>query len=65
MVRTLYRAVATGFLIGGLSLAPNAGMPEDRLPSTGRMWNQLLVEANALRLPTKFLHAHPTEFHSI
>jgi hypothetical protein len=62
MVRTLYRAVATGFLIGGLSLAPNAGMPEDRLPSTGRMWNQLLGEANALRLPTKFLHAIPPSF---
>ena len=62
MVRTLCRAVATGFLIGGLSLAPNVGMSEDRLPSTDRMWHQLLGEANALRLPTKFLHAIPPSF---
>ena len=62
MVRTLCRAVATGFLIGGLSFAPNVGMSEDRLPSTDRMWHQLLGEANALRLPTKFLHAIPPSF---
>jgi hypothetical protein len=62
MVRTLCRAVATGFLIGGLSLAPNVGMSEDRLPSTDRMWHQLLGEANALGLPTKFLNAIPPNF---
>ncbi len=62
MMRTLCRAVATGFLIGGLSLAPNVGVSEDRLPSTDRMWHQLLGEANALRLPTKFLHTIPPSF---
>ena len=62
MVRRLCRAVATGFLIGGLSLAPNVGMSEDRLPSTDRMWHQLLGEANALGLPTKFLNAIPPNF---
>ena len=62
MVRTLCRAVATGFLIGGLSLASNVGMSEDRLPSTDRMWHQLLGEANALGLPTKFLNAIPPHF---
>ncbi|MEK6764298.1 MAG: hypothetical protein AABY96_16490 [Nitrospirota bacterium] len=62
MMRTLCRAVATGLLIGGLSLAPNVGMSEDRLPSTDRMWHQLLGEANALGLPTKFLNAIPPNF---
>jgi len=62
MMRTLCRAVATGFLIGGLSLALNVGMSEDRLPSTDRMWHQLLGEANALGLPTKFLNAIPPNF---
>ncbi len=65
MVRTLCRAVATGFLIGGLSLAPNVGMSEDRLPSTDRMWHQLLGEANALGLPDEVPQCNPTEFHSI
>ncbi|THI88903.1 MAG: hypothetical protein CAF41_005530 [Nitrospira sp. CG24A] len=62
MMRTLCRAVATGFLIGGLSLAPNVGVSEDSLPSVDRMWHQLLGEANALRLPTKFLHTIPPSF---
>ena len=62
MMRTLCRAVATGFLIGGLSLAPNVGMSEDRLPSTDRMWHQLLGEASALRLPTNFLRTIPPSF---
>jgi hypothetical protein len=62
MVRMLCRAVATGFLIGGLSLAPNVGMSEGQLSSADRMWHQLLGEANALGLPTKFLNAIPPSF---
>jgi len=62
MVRALCRVVALGLLIGGLLLAPNAGMSEERLPSTERMWRQLLGEAHALGLPTKFLKAVPPGF---
>ncbi|MGH7147017.1 MAG: hypothetical protein ACREIJ_03850, partial [Nitrospiraceae bacterium] len=62
MVRTLCRVVAIGFLMGGLLLAPNVGMPEERLPSAKRMWRQLLNEAHALGLPTKFLKAVPPSF---
>ena len=63
MVRTLCRVVAMGLLMmGGLLLAPNAVMSEDRLPSAGRMWRQLLGEAHALGLPTKFLKADPPSF---
>jgi hypothetical protein len=51
-----------GLLMGGLFLVPNAGMSEDSLSSVDRMWHQLLGEANALRLPTKFLHAIPPSF---
>jgi len=51
-----------GLLMGGLLLAPNAGMSEERLPSTDRMWHQLLSEAHALGLPTKFLKAIPPSF---
>ena len=62
MVRALCRVVAMGLLTGGLLLAPNAGMSEERLPSTDRMWRQLLSEAHALGLPTKFLKAVPSSF---
>jgi hypothetical protein len=62
MVRALCRVVAMGLLMGGLLLAPNAGMSEERLPSTDRMWRQLLSEAHALGLPMKFLRAVPPSF---
>ena len=63
MVRTLCRVVAMGLLMmGGLLLAPNAVMSEDRPPSADRMWRQLLGEAHALGLPTKFLKAVPPSF---
>lgn len=62
MVRILCRAVATGFLIGGLFLAPNVGMSEEPLSSADRMWRQLLNEAHALGLPTKFLRTIPPDF---
>ena len=62
MVPALCRVVAMGFLIGGLLLAPNVGVPEERLPSAERMWHQLLSEAHALGLPTKFLKAVPPSF---
>lgn len=51
-----------GLLMGGLLLAPNAGMSEERSSSTERMWRQLLGEAHALGLPTKFLKAVPPSF---
>jgi len=62
MERAFYRVVAMGLLIGGLLLSPNAGMSEERLPSTERMWLQLLGEAHVLGLPTKFLKAVPPGF---
>jgi hypothetical protein len=46
----------------GILSEPNAGISEERLPSTERMWRQLLGEAQALGLPTKFLKAVPPGF---
>ena len=51
-----------GLLMGGLLLVPSVGMPEERLSSADRMWGQLLREAHALGLPTKFLKAVPSSF---
>ena len=51
-----------GLFMGGLSLAPNVGMSEEHLPSADRMWRQLLNEAHALGLPTKFLKTVPPSF---
>lgn len=62
MMRALCRVVAMGLLMGGLLFAPNVGMPEERLSSSDRMWRQLLSEAHALGLPTKFLKAVPPGF---
>lgn len=62
MVRVWCRVVATGLLMGGLFLVPNAGISEESLPSADRMWHQLLAEAHALGLPTKFLKAVPPHF---
>ena len=46
----------------GVLSAPTAGVGEDRPLSTERMWRQLLGEAHALGLPTKFLKAVPPDF---
>lgn len=62
MVRALCKVVATGLLMGGLLFVPNAGMPEERLPLTDRTWHQLISEAHAMSLPTKFLKAVPPGF---
>jgi hypothetical protein len=62
MVRALYRVVAASLLMGGLLFAPNVGMSEERLSSADRMWGQLLHEAHALGLPTKFLKTVPPSF---
>ena len=62
MVRTLCKVVAMGFLMGGLLFVPNVGMSEERLASADRMWGQLIREARALSLPTKFLMAIPSSF---
>ena len=62
MVRTLCRVVAMGLLMGGLLLAPKAGMSEERLSSADRGWGQLIQEAQTLGLPTKFLKAIPPSF---
>lgn len=62
MVRMLCRAIAIGFLMGGFFLTAHAGMSEERLPSAERMWRQLIAEAQALGLPTKFLKAVPPSF---
>jgi len=62
MERMLCRVVAIGLLMGGLLLAPKAGMSEERLSTPDRMWGQLLSEAHTLGLPTQFLKAVPPSF---
>lgn len=62
MMRALCRVVAIGLLMGGLPLVPNVGMSEERLSSADRMWGQLISEAQAMGLPTKFLKAIPPNF---
>jgi hypothetical protein len=62
MVRAFYRVVAISILMGGLLLAPNVGMSDERLSSADRMWGQLLREAHALGLPTKLLKSVPPSF---
>jgi hypothetical protein len=62
MVTALCRVVAMGFLMGGLLFAPNVGMTEQSQLSAERMWRQLLSEAHALGLPTKFLKVIPPSF---
>ena len=62
MMPALCRAIAMGLLVGGLLLAPNVGMPAEPLPAAERVWRQLLSEARALGLPTKFLKTIPPGF---
>jgi len=62
MERAFRKVVTMGLLIGGLILAPNTGMSDAHRPSTERMWRQLLGEAHALGLPTKFLKTIPPGF---
>jgi len=62
MIPALCRVMAIGFLVGGLLLAPNVGMSEEPLPPAERVWRQLLSEAQALGLPTKFLKTIPSSF---
>ena len=62
MVHALCKVVATGLLMGGLLFVPNAGMPEERLSLPDRTWRQLISEAHAMSLPTKFLKAVPPSF---
>jgi hypothetical protein len=62
MVPALCRVIATGLLMTGLLLAPNAGMSEERPSLPDRMWRQLLSEAHTLGLPMKFLKAVPSSF---
>jgi len=56
------RILGVALVTFGVLLAPTAGVGEDRLPSTDRIWRQLLSEAHALDLPTKFLRAVPPSF---
>jgi len=48
--------------MGGLLLAQDVGIAEESRPSAERMWRQLLSEAHALGLPTKFLKVIPSSF---
>lgn len=56
------RVVAVCLLLAGLLLVPNEGMPDGRLSSADRTWGQLISEAQAMGLPTKFLKAIPSSF---
>src|SRR5574342_1422725 len=62
MMPVLCRMVAMSVLVGGFLLPPNVGMSEESVPSNERMWRQLLIEAQALGLPTKFLKVVPPSF---
>jgi hypothetical protein len=62
MVRALCKVVTMGLLMGGFLFAPNAGMTEERLPLADRMLPQMISEAHAMSLPTKFLKAVPPSF---
>ncbi|MDP1949048.1 MAG: hypothetical protein Q8L77_16275 [Nitrospirota bacterium] len=62
MVPALRRVALIGLLLGGLFSLPNAGLSEERPSLGGRMWRQLLSEAQALGLPTKFLKTIPPSF---
>lgn len=62
MIRRLCRAVVIGLLSIGLLPAPQTGTSEERLSSTARMWGDLIGEADALGLPTKFLKTVPPDF---
>lgn len=56
------RILGVALVTFGVLSAPTAGVGEDHLPSTDRIWRQLLSEAHALDLPTKFLRAVPPSF---
>lgn len=56
------RILGVALVTFGVLSAPTTGVGEDRLPSTDRIWRQLLSEAHALGLPTKFLRAVPPSF---
>lgn len=62
MMQALRTVFAMGFLVGGLLFVPAIGLSEERPLLAGRMWTQLLGEAQALGLPTKFLHEIPPGF---
>ncbi len=62
MVPALHRVALLGLLLGGLLFLPDAGLSEERPSLAGRMWSQLLSEAQALGLPTKFLKSIPPSF---
>jgi hypothetical protein len=62
MVRAFYRVVAIGLLVGGLLLLPHQGISKEPESSVDRMWRQLINEAQAMGLPTKFLKAIPPNF---
>ena len=56
------RILGVALVTFGVLLAPTAGVGEDRPTSTERMWRQLISEAHAMGLPTKFLKAVPPSF---
>lgn len=62
MVPAFCRVIAMALFAAGLFPPPNVGISEERFPSAERMWRQLLIEAQALGLPTKFLKAVPPSF---
>jgi hypothetical protein len=62
MVSTFCRVVVMGVLMGGLLLLPQQGISKERELSADRMWRQLIGEAQAMGLPTKFLKAIPPNF---
>ncbi len=54
--------LAVGLVTFGVLTEPTAEAGEDRKPSSERMWRQMIDEAEALGLPTKFLKVIPSSF---
>jgi hypothetical protein len=54
--------LAIGLIMVGVLSTPTAGVSEEGKRSSDRMWHQLLAEAQALGLPTKFLKQVPPGF---
>lgn len=54
--------LAIWFVMTGVVLAPTVGIADDRKSHTGRMWRQLVSEAEGLGLPTTFLKVIPPDF---
>jgi hypothetical protein len=62
IIRTTWKHLAVVLLLCVCTLHSGTLIAENRSASNERMWQQLLVDADNLGLPTKFLRALPPDF---